>query len=111
MKHKKKLSKSEQQITNVLTYHEKELQAISFPKSDKLGLEIAKLELEMQAVGIDIGKAKPVQQEVSVPQVLVLPDWERLCVEAEKSVGSECNIENLFAEEELMANHLAIKAE
>ena len=29
MKHKKKLSKSEQQITNVLTYHEKELQAIS----------------------------------------------------------------------------------
>ena len=51
MKHKKKLSKSEQQITNVLTYHEKELQAISFPKSDKLGLEIAKLELEMQAVG------------------------------------------------------------
>lgn len=109
MKHKRKLSKSEQQIVNVLTYHEKELQAISFSKSDQLGLKIAKLELEMQAVGIDIGKARPVQQEVSVPKVLVLPDWERLCVEAERSVGSECDIENLFTEEELMANHLAIK--
>ena len=101
MKHKPKLSKSEQQIANVLTYHEKELQAISFPKSDQLDLKIAKLELEMQAAGIDIGKAKPVQQEVSIPKVLVLPDWDRLCAEAERSVGSECDIENLFTEEEL----------
>lgn len=32
-----------------------------------------------------------------------------MCAEAERSVGSECDIENLFTEEELRANHLAIK--
>ena len=40
---------------------------------------------------------------------MVIPTWEQCCAEAETHVGTDCELESLFTEEELRSNELAIK--
>ena len=42
-------------------------------------------------------------------KAMTIPTWEELCAEAERHVGSGCELESLFNEEELKSNELAIK--
>ena len=41
--------------------------------------------------------------------MLTIQSWETLCKEAEAHVGSECDLESIFTEEELASNDLALK--
>ena len=48
----------------------------------------------------------PIQQS---KKVMVVPTWEELCAEAERHVGTGCELESIFTEEELRSNELAIR--
>ena len=39
---------------------------------------------------------------------MVVPTWEELCAEAERHVGTDCELESIFTEEELRCNEFAI---
>lgn len=47
----------------------------------------------------------PAQQK----KVMVVPTWNECCAEAERHVGTGCELESLFTEEELRNNELAIR--
>ena len=47
----------------------------------------------------------PAQQK----KVMVVPTWDECCAEAERHVGTGCELESLFTEEELSNNELAIR--
>ena len=47
----------------------------------------------------------PAQQK----KVMVVPTWDECCAEAERHVGTGCELESLFTEEELRNNELAIR--
>ena len=40
---------------------------------------------------------------------MVVPTWDECCAEAERHVGTGCELESLFTEEELRNNELAIR--
>lgn len=40
---------------------------------------------------------------------MVIPTWEKLCLEAERHVGGDCVLEDLFTEDELNSNSDAIR--
>lgn len=103
-------SKLEQQINNVLVYQEKELSGIERPDISSLDAHILQSESLLRDLGYgkllsNIGKET--QQEQS-RKVIVVPTWENLCQEAEKSVGDGRKLEELFSPAELADNELAI---
>ena len=105
----KKISKFEQQLENILTYQDKELKDISFPDKTVLDMEIAKVEHQLRSLGIDYSTVKK-EVYLEPKRKMIVPSWERLCVEAEKSVGTHCKLKQLFTEKELINNRTAIKA-
>ena len=41
--------------------------------------------------------------------MVIVPKWESLCVEAERHVGTDCDLESLFTEDELRENSAAVR--
>ena len=101
-----KYSKTEQQINNVLAYHEKELAEISFPNLKEVDALIAKAEAQLKVLGIDIPQCKKPPQE---KKVMLIPSWNQMVAEAQASCGSNNALEDLFTQEELKSNHEAIQ--
>lgn len=104
---KYKCSETEQQINNVLKHQSEQLKDIDF-HTDKVDSSISEsLEL-LQGLGYDL----PSQKECISPtkrKMLTTQSWETLCKEAEAHVGSECDLESIFTDEELVSNDLALK--
>lgn len=110
---KYKYSEEQQQMNNVLKYHDDQLGELlteSRENRNAVEAEIEVLEALLRKRGIDPGKAAKEPVNVDVPKkVLVYPSWERMCKEAEAAVGNNCELESIFTEEELKSNELALK--
>ena len=106
----KKFSKTKQQINDVLFHQEKMLSEIQFPDSTITEASIAESIELLKKLGYDTDMANAgVARTLSNKPVMVIPSWESLCQEAERHVGTGHDLGELFTEEELKANELAIR--
>jgi len=102
-----KYSDGEQQINNVLNYQAQELKSIQRPDMSGVDKRISESEELLKSLGYsltDIPKIIPSSER----RKLIVPTWEEMCAEAEKSVGYSTELETLFTKEELQANEQAI---
>ncbi|MDL0421652.1 hypothetical protein QPM05_16385 [Caldibacillus thermoamylovorans] len=103
-----KYSNGEQQINNVLNYQAQEFKSIQRPDMSGVDKRISESEELLKSLGYsltDIPKIIP----LSEGRKHIVPTWEEMCTEAEKSVGNSTDLETLFTKEELRANEQAIK--
>lgn len=104
---KYKYSEEEQELNNVLVHQNKTLQDISFPDVSSIDENISSSEALLESIGYSVKEqCKPVPRQM---KVAVLPSWESLCLEAEASAGSNCELESIFTEAELKSNEAAIR--
>lgn len=106
---KYKYSSTEQQINNVLKYQDEELKRIRDNLSDSSEVEkrIQKSEDLLRTLGYGLPSVQSTQPREK--KLMVVPSWDSLCAEAEASVGTDVMLEDLFTDEELKANELAIR--
>jgi len=103
-----KYSNGEQQINNVLNYQAQEFKSIQRPDMSGVDKRISESEELLKSLGYsltDIPKIIPLSER----RKHIVPTWEEMCTEAEKSVGNSTDLETLFTKEELRANEQAIK--
>ena len=85
----------ERQLNMVLAHQSAELSEIHFPSTESADACIASSEALLRKLGYKI--EKPNLQVAPSNRVAVLvPKWESLCVEAERHVGTDCDLESLF---------------
>lgn len=105
---KYKLSETGQKINNVLKYQTEELENIHFPIKEIDSSISESLELLH-----NLGYTAPhnqIKSEVVHKRIPIdIPSWESLCKEAERHVGTDCELESIFTDEELKSNELALK--
>lgn len=99
----------ERQMNSVLKHQDEKLVEIHFPAADEFDDTVARAEEQLRRLGY-----APEASEVRVPSaqaqtVMIVPDWDELCAEAENHVGKNCKLESLFTEAELRSNELAIR--
>lgn len=103
-----KYSATEKQINSVLKHQDEILKSIHFPSMEEANATATKVDALLRSLGYRpealVGLALAQSQKV-----LVVPKWDELCAEAEKHVGTGCELESLFTEEELSSNELAIR--
>lgn len=104
----------EQEINNVLAYHEKELSEIKRPSMSGVDARIAESEALLESIGYgkqlaEIKETNQQQKPELSHKIMVVPAWERLCIEAEKNVGTGHYLEELFTNDELSDNERIIQ--
>ena len=97
-----KYTEFEKQMNSVLKHQDETLADIHFPSSNETDATIARTETLLRR----LKELVPIQQS---KKVMVVPTWEELCAEAERHVGTGCELESIFTEEELRSNELAIR--
>lgn len=107
-------SEVEQQINNVLLYQERELSEIHRPSTAGIEDRISESEALLKSLGYERQLSALQGAKRSLPseiphKVMVVPSWGNLCLEAEKSVGTGCELEDIFTPEELKSNETAIR--
>lgn len=105
---KNRKTRTEQQIENVLVYHEKELSKIHFPSSEATDNAIERSEELLRSLGETPITSVP-DRIVTKKPIMVVPSWDELCQEAEACVGTECELRTIFTDEELQSNEAAIR--
>lgn len=107
---KYKYSEEELEINNVLNHQSKQLSEMKRPSMDGINSCIADSEELLRSLGYQKelmgARTKKVQ---SMKKVIVVPSWKQICIEAEKIVGSKCELESIFTEQELKSNEIAIR--
>lgn len=98
-----------QDIINVLNLHDQKLKTIKFPSVEKTDKAIRRSEDNIRLAGGELTEPGKHSVGSSLPRVIVVPTWEELCREAEKTVGSDCTFDDLFTEEEKAYNEQAVK--
>lgn len=102
-------SSKEQEINNVLTYQSKELEKIEFANIEDVDKTIDEsLEL-LKQLGYDSTKIVKDNLFIKEKKFIQIPTWKELCEVAENEVGSDCQLDELFTPEELLANEEYIK--
>jgi len=106
---KYKYSETEQQINDVLKYHDEELKKIKalMPSVSELDSRIQESEDMLRMLGYTEMPTLP--KRVEPKKIMVVPSWEDLCVEAEQAVGSGHALESIFTEDELKRNSQEIQ--
>ena len=106
---KYKYSKTEQQINNVLKYHDEELKKIKTeqPSMSELDSRIQESEDLLRMLGYT--KMPILSKREESKRVMVVPSWEDLCMEAENAVGKGNVLESIFTEAELKTNAKEIR--
>ena len=102
-----KYTEFEKQMNSVLKHQDETLADIHFPSSNET--DATRTETLLRRLGYQPEALKelvPIQQS---KKVMVVPTWEELCAEAERHVGTGCELESIFIEEELRSNELAIR--
>lgn len=97
----------EKQLNSVLLYQSREIETIHFPDMEKAENRISESEKLLKSLGYKLPE-RPVTQQ-NIKPVMVVPSWERLCTEAEQSVGTNVELEDLFTDTELKQNSAAIQ--
>lgn len=96
-----------QEIANVLVYQDRQLEQIEFPETADIDHSIKDSEKLLEELGYDMERANhSVLERKKGP--IYKPSWKELCSEAELAVGTNCKLESIFSESELIANELAI---
>lgn len=103
-----KYTEFEKQMNSVLRHQDEMLADIHFPSSDGTDATIARIETLLRSLGYQPEVLKEMAPVPQPKKVMVVPTWEELCAEAERHVGTACELESLFTEEELRSNELAI---
>lgn len=101
-------SETEKQINSVLKHQDEALKSIHFPSTAEADVTAAKADALLRRLGYQPDSLKglvPAQPR----KTMVIPTWKQCCAEAEKYVGTDCELESLFTEDELRDNELAIK--
>ena len=104
-------SDEEQQLNNVLQYHSKRLDQLDSIDMSEVNNRIAESEDILKELGYsnELDKLHTHTDENPKSKILVVPTWEELCDEAEKSVGDNNDLESIFTEDELRSNELSIR--
>ena len=104
-----KYSEIEQQINDVLKYHDDELKRIkrTMPSTSELDRRIQESEDLLRMLGYTDMPKVPERREPK--KVMVVPSWEELCIEAEQAVGTGHALESIFTEAELRRNSREIQ--
>lgn len=105
---KYKYSETEKQINSVLKHQDEALKSIQFPYTTEADATVSKAEALLRSLGYQPEALKafaPAQPR----KVMVVPTWDECCAEAERHIGTGCELESLFTEEELRNNELAIR--
>lgn len=106
---KYKYSDTEQQINNVLKYHDEELKKnkATQPSTSELDSRIQESEDLLRMLGY---KEMPIVPRREGPKkMMVVPSWEDLCIEAENAVGTGNALESIFTAAELQTNAKEIR--
>lgn len=106
---KYKYSETEQQINDVLKYHDEELKKIqaTIHSSPELNRSIQESEDLLRMLGYtDMPKVPEYEEQ---KKVMVAPSWDSLCAEAKAAVGTGHTLESIFTENELKQNRQEIK--
>ncbi|PRT63019.1 hypothetical protein C6A33_06430 [Streptococcus anginosus] len=104
----------EQQINNIFLYQERKLSEFHRPSTTGIEERISESEALLKSLGYekqlsDLQNAKQSLSTELPRKVMVVPSWGNLCLEAEKSVGTGCALEDIFTQEELKSNECAIR--
>ena len=104
-----KYSKTEQEINDVLNYQDEELKRIkaTMPSSNELDSRIQESKDLLRMLGYSELPVVPNRQEQK--KVMVVPSWDELCAEAQRSVGSGNSLESIFTDAELKRNSQEIQ--
>ncbi len=106
---KNKYSEKHNKMNVVLKHQDdrlKKLSAESKETSIKTSAKIAVLEEKCRQLGIDTNKIKDEQKSISAPKKnIIVPSLEQMYSEARTVVGDNCELEDLFTEEELKNAH------
>ena len=103
-----KYSESEKQINMVLKHQDELLSDIHFPTAAENEATEQKVNALLNKLGYDPKGLKNLVPEVQPEKIMTVPTWAELCAEAEQHVGSDCDLDSLFTEEELRSNELAV---
>ena len=101
----------ERQINSVLKYQSEELAGIKLPDMSMAEESISSSEQLLAALGYgrELAALRNRPRPAAPRKVIVVPSWEQLCLEAEQAVGTDCDLESIFTEEELQSNEQAIR--
>lgn len=105
---KYKYNETEKQINSVLKHQDETLKSIHFPSTAEVDETAAKADALLRSLGYQPDTLKclvPAQPR----KVMVIPTWAQCCADAEKHVGTGCELGSLFTDEELRSNELAIR--
>lgn len=105
---KYKYSELEQQINQVLLHQSRELEGIKKLDSAVLEERISESESLLKSLGYEL-PGQPLYNTPKKKPVMVVPTWESLCIEAEKAVGANADLESIFTAQELKENSAAIQ--
>ena len=106
-----KYTETEQQMNNVLAYHDQELKTIKEKREsiDARGTIDASIELlKSLGYGDKVSEIAPTETSRK-EEVIILRNWQDIVNDAEQKVGDVCELEDLFTEEELCENSEAIR--
>lgn len=98
----------ESQLNMVLTHQAAELSEIHFPSTQGADACIASSEALLRKLGYKVEKPN-LKVVPHNRRAVIVPKWESLCVEAERHVGTNCDLKALFTEDELKENTAAVK--
>lgn len=103
-----KYSETEKQINSVLKHQDEALKSIQFPSTTEADATASKAEALLRSLGYQ-PEALKAFVHAQPRKVMVVPTWDECCAEAERHIGTGCELESLFTEEELRNNELAIR--
>lgn len=105
-----KYTEIEQQMNNVLVYHDRALDEISKKREAVDARDTINSSVELlKSLGYGNKLSEASQYPVARDKkVIVLHSWDDIVEGAEESVGANCELEDLFTEEELNENSQAI---
>lgn len=104
-----KYTQSEKQINSVLRHQDEVLKEITFPSAAEIDTTANKADALLRNLGYLPENHTDPLPTLKSKKTIVIPTWNELCAEAEKHVGTNCKLEDLFTGEELESNELAIK--
>ncbi|MBQ3532008.1 MAG: hypothetical protein IJA05_08870 [Oscillospiraceae bacterium] len=104
-----KYTETEKQMNTVLKHQDEILKGIQFPSQAESDAIAAKADSLLRSLGYKPEELQGLTPSVKTKSVMAVPTWEEVCHDAERHVGTNCDLESIFTEEELKSNELAIK--
>ena len=105
-----KYSDGEKEINAVLAYQDDQIKSITFPSAKEAEGRIASSEELLASLGYNLAQRGRHAKPVRTNRPLLVPTWNQMLDEALQAGKGSAELEDLFTEEELQANHAAVLA-